>query len=366
MQTETLIVGGGLSGLALADELERSGADYILVEARDRLGGRVLSHTSNGSQFDLGPAWFWPGQPLMASLIGRFGLEVFEQFSLGEIAFEDREGRVQTGAGFSSMQGSYRINGGISALIKCLADQIPDERMYLEHRVVALDRQNTGITATIKSAMGDVVIKARNVVLALPPRVANQSMEFRPSLPEDAARSLSAIPTWMAGQAKMLAIYDEPHWRHAGLSGDASSQKGPMVEIHDASPKTGGPYALFGFVGFPAEIRQRHRAELIDLAKAQLVRLFGAEMGGPADLIMRDWAEDDLTATPEDQISDGRHPDYDYPLSTNGLWKGRLLFGSTEIATAFGGYLEGALVAARDTMARIGGLKSVSDDESSI
>ena len=59
---KTLIVGGGLSGLsglALAEALEAQGRDYVLVEARERFGGRILTEHLEDGYFDLGPAWFW-------------------------------------------------------------------------------------------------------------------------------------------------------------------------------------------------------------------------------------------------------------------------------------------------------------------
>ena len=70
----------------------------MLVEARDRLGGRILSRTFGGSDdeheqpgFDLGPAWFWPGQALMESLIDELGLssQIFTQYASGEGIYED-------------------------------------------------------------------------------------------------------------------------------------------------------------------------------------------------------------------------------------------------------------------------------------
>ena len=40
MQTDTLIVGGGLSGLALAAKLQKASQSFLVVEAAERLGGR--------------------------------------------------------------------------------------------------------------------------------------------------------------------------------------------------------------------------------------------------------------------------------------------------------------------------------------
>ena len=44
MDTDILIVGGGLAGLSIAWQLEQKGLDYRLIEARDRFGGRIHSH----------------------------------------------------------------------------------------------------------------------------------------------------------------------------------------------------------------------------------------------------------------------------------------------------------------------------------
>ena len=53
---QTLIIGGGLSGLALADALQAQGHDYMLVEARDWFGGRIKTEYDETGYFDMGPA----------------------------------------------------------------------------------------------------------------------------------------------------------------------------------------------------------------------------------------------------------------------------------------------------------------------
>ena len=336
-----LIVGGGLSGLTLADALEAQGDAYLLVEARPRFGGRILTHCDGGGYFDMGPAWFWPGQPRIAALISRFGLQRFDQFSQGMLTFENEQGQVQQGQFPSSMEGSWRLVGGLSALTDVLADRLPDHRKRLNAPVTRLEMSDDHCTATLASGEN---ITADRVVLAVPPRIAAE-IDYAPALPADALHAMHSVSTWMAGHAKAIAVYEAPFWRENGLSGDAMSRKGPMVEIHDASPATGGPYALFGFIGVPPNNRTDENV-LRDHLHAQLARLFGPDAAHPKQLLIKDWAFDPYTATEADRAPLYAHPTYGLPRAMADLWGDRLHFAGTEVAPAFGGFIEGALEAA--------------------
>ena len=71
---EIAIVGAGICGLTLGRELAARGVSFALFEARERLGGRVLSvqNPTNGERLDLGPTWFWPDtQPAVSPAGGR-------------------------------------------------------------------------------------------------------------------------------------------------------------------------------------------------------------------------------------------------------------------------------------------------------
>ena len=57
---KTLIIGGGLSGLELAQMLETAGDDYLLVEGRDRFGGRILTEHHNAGYLIWGKLGFGP------------------------------------------------------------------------------------------------------------------------------------------------------------------------------------------------------------------------------------------------------------------------------------------------------------------
>ena len=348
MNIDILIIGGGLAGLRLADLCHAAGQDFLLVEARDRWGGRILTHLEEGAAFDLGPAWYWPGQPRMGAQVYRFGLQPFDQFSEGQIVFEHPDGRVQSGQGYASMQGSFRVGGGFGALIDALADTLPKQSLRLSAPVMSLRRDKNRIVAATDNG---AEISANRVVLALPPRIA-AILAMTPALPMEAVKALSAIPTWMAGQAKALAIYDRPFWRDAGFSGDAMSHLGPMVEIHDASPDIGGPYGLFGFIGLPATHRQKV-ADINGLVMNQLTRIFGPDAARPRKIVIQDWASDPLTATQADQDPVHAHPAYGLPKALAHVWDGRLQFAGTEFAPQFGGYLEGALEAAENVFANL-------------
>lgn len=345
---KTLIVGGGLSGLALAERLEAQGQNYHLLEARGRFGGRIMTERLEDGYFDMGPAWFWPGQPRIDTLIGRLGLRKFAQHAAGELTFEDEAGRVQRGIGFASMQGSWRLVGGLSALTEALADRLPDACKQVNAQVAKLEQSGAGIRATFTDGGS---IDADRAVLALPPRIA-AGLAFSPALPAEALKAMSNVPTWMAGQAKAVAVYDTPYWREAGLSGDAMSRRGPMAEIHDASPADSGPYALFGFIGLAPAARADEQA-LRQAILAQLARLFGEDAAAPLALFLKDWAFDPLTATAADAAPQYAHPAYGLPVALENLWDGKIILSGTEVAKGYGGYIEGALEAAETALKRL-------------
>jgi monoamine oxidase len=339
MKTEIAIVGGGLSGLALADGLHQAGVDVQLFEARSRLGGRIVALATPAGAVDLGPSWFWPGQPRIARLIEDLGLRAFPQHADGDICFEDERGIVHRGMGFASMDGSFRLEGGMQSLIKGLAARLPKERLHLSSRVTDITQHGRLLID------GGRWCEAEHVVLALPPRIAT-TLRFRPNLDPDSLRHLAAIPTWMAGHAKFVAVYDAPFWRRDGLSGDAMSRRGPLAEIHDASGPDGAPAALFGFLGVPAPQRRGREDDLRAAALQQLARIFGLDAAAPVTTAFADWAIQPETATDADATLPTRQPAYGLPAALVGIWEGRLHFASTETASDMGGLMEGALASA--------------------
>ncbi len=356
-----LVVGGGLSGLHTLYRLHSQGISCSVIEARKRMGGRILSvnqdevGTSHGRLgFDLGPAWFWPGQTRMLDLINELGLqsEVFTENPIGATIFEDANGEVQRLGNGGAMAGSYRLRGGIGQIIARLEDILPERLITTDRRVTHLSLGESRVKVTSE----DNEESPRNsqyVVLALPPRIAMATISFTPNLSESRVEALNNIATWMAGQAKVVVIYNQPFWREQGLSGDVMSRRGPLQEIHDASVPGLEPFALFGFVGVPAQYRREKEADLKAAAVDQLIRLFGDQAANPTEVILKDWAFDLYTATEHDQRPLLAHPSNDVGEVAEFDWQNRLIWSGTETASKTGchnGYLEGALESSERTL----------------
>jgi len=82
---DVVIVGAGLAGLTAARALERAGRSCLVLEARDRVGGRTLSHRlPAGDIIDLGAQWIGPGQDRIAALVAELGLHPFAQHCAGK------------------------------------------------------------------------------------------------------------------------------------------------------------------------------------------------------------------------------------------------------------------------------------------
>jgi monoamine oxidase len=85
-----VVVGAGFAGLAAADALAGRGAEVIVFEARDRVGGRVHSQRlDNGAVVELGAEFVLPGYDVLREMAARLGLALFEKGTL----YGDREPR---------------------------------------------------------------------------------------------------------------------------------------------------------------------------------------------------------------------------------------------------------------------------------
>jgi monoamine oxidase len=94
------VVGAGLAGLAAADQLQHAGAEVVVLEARDRVGGRVWSRTlPSGSVVEMGAEFILPGNDVLLGMVERFGLGLWWK----GMRYGDREPRGGIGVDRESL-----------------------------------------------------------------------------------------------------------------------------------------------------------------------------------------------------------------------------------------------------------------------
>lgn len=352
---EVAIIGGGLAGLSLAQQLFEAGINFQLFEARQRFGGRILSHRPaphSPFRVDLGPSWIWPDdQPLIAEFSQRYGLSYQPQWTQGASLFlSARESAPHRFSDPSAYAGAHRFKDGTQILIETLLKQLPIQQLHLQHTLTCVKDQGSSIELGFSHNNETTAsIKAQQVALMLPPRLLAQHVRFEPELAPTLLKVMQHTPTWMAAHAKATLQYEHPFWREQGLSGNAfAGYPGAILgEIFDSSGGTPESGSLSGFFALPVALRQEYVSDLEALILDQLVRLFGPDAAKPINIVIQDWTSETFTATHRDHNVADSHPNYGHPYFRLDHWSDKLYFGGSETAPSFGGYLEGALQSAR-------------------
>jgi monoamine oxidase len=351
---ETAIVGGGLGGLALAAHLHRCGKDFAVFEARQRYGGRILSYDCklSGLAVDLGASWFWPEtQPLMVALLSELGLSSFAQHDDGAaLRLDDADKKpekIDVAGGVHG--GAHRVVGGAQKIVDRLRRDLPPDRLHPENVLTAIRAENDHVVLTFDRGGETVEVAARRVVLALPPRLADERIAFAPALDDATRQAMIGAPTWMAQQAKAVAAFDRPLWRAAGESGNAfvTHEQAVLGEIFDASDETASKGALGGFLALGPDQREAFQDGLPLLLESQFQQVFGSRATG-GEHYYQDWASEGETCSALDREKGAEeHQLMANPMLRRSLWAGKLFLAGAETGERQAGYMEGALEAAR-------------------
>jgi monoamine oxidase len=431
---DVVVVGAGLAGLAAATRLVDAGAEVVVLEARDRVGGRTLTlPAADGTPIDHGAHWIGPTQDRIAALASRVGVTSYPNYGQG-LNTELRDGRVRRYGGellegddpvtavavgqaireLETMAATVPLEAPWSAVDAAdwdaqtaetwLRDRVPVERgrvwlrsivrgtlaaeprdVSLLHtlffirsgggvaRLIATDggaqercfhQGAQAVSIRLAESLGERVVlgapaevvrhgedgvaveaAGRTVtggraILAVPPAVAGR-IGYRPAMPGWRNQLTQRVP--MGSVIKFHALYDEPFWRHQGLSGFAVSDSEPVSVVYDTSPEAGSPGVLVGLIeGAHARAWARRdpderRAGIL----ARLADFFGGPAGRPRELLERSWADE--------EYSGGCYAGYFPP----GVWTsfgpalrepvGRLHWAGTETATTWISYMEGAV-----------------------
>lgn len=92
---DVIIVGAGFSGLAAGLKLKEQGIKSVIIEARDRVGGRTKTEfLPDGTQIDIGGQWIGPTQDRMYELVEKYGVKTFNTIAEGSSTIQFEEGKL--------------------------------------------------------------------------------------------------------------------------------------------------------------------------------------------------------------------------------------------------------------------------------
>jgi len=343
---DVIIVGAGLTGLALAHNLTQQGKDFIVLEARERIGGRIHTiETESGALVEMGATWFFPPFKNLFKLLKEIKVELMEQYLKGYIMYEsDADTPPRKSYSTGEDDDMFRIKGGTSKLVATLFSRVDATKVRLGEKVTEIKDAGDGVEVVSNGK----TFRSKRVVTTIPPQLLAYSVRFSPALSDSVLNVMKETHTWMGDSVKAAVTYATPFWKEDSLSGALYSNSGPFVQLYDQTSSDGKNAALVGFVDDSiANLPLAQRKERI---VAQLVRIFGERAAEVLDYQDTIWFQEKLTmGGPHHGRAPrvGRHKNNGHRVYQQPLHEGRLIIGGTETSPQAGGYMEGAVNSAK-------------------
>lgn len=359
-RADVIVVGAGIAGLVAANALRSSGHSVIILEGRDRVGGRLLSTTEG---IDLGGSWTWDDESQVRALAAANGLTLVPQSLDGEALLQTASGSVRS-AGEAGAQlapcgpGASRYTGGFQQLAIRLASKFNDQggeiRLNARANAIAEVESPKGVRVGYIDQLSGLsaAVEGKRLVMAIPPRILSE-LDFSPGIDDDQFEIMNETPTWAGDWAKVVATFETAFWREQGKSGVVVSEKGPLEAWWEASTGEGGTVAaLAGLVtgadkSMGLEALALNAERLRESVSKQLGEIYGAELiqNQIREVSVMPWSGEHFTyaANPygEDEGETDPRPGYGHPLLKEPTEWG-VHWAGTETEAALG-HVEGAV-----------------------
>lgn len=342
MGKETIgIIGGGLCGLTLAYKLKQKGVSVKLLEANSRFGGRIFTKEIEGAKVELGATWLWRHNKALIELSKELGVHFFEQQMKGNALFEAMSANEPQRFQLPSNQEiNYRVDGGTSQIIEKLRCKLHKEDYYLNAKVIEVIKK--GERVKLVTSIGELYVD--KIVSTVPPQLLVNSIQFTPVLPSEIMTLGNTTHTWMKDSIKCAVVFKSPFWVEQGLSGVGFSHVGPFMELYDHTNVERTSFALMGFLngGLSEETKAFRKEKVLK----QLEKFFGADVFREfVSYEEKVWNEEPLVVYPNSKFL-SPHENNGNPIYQETLWGGQLYIAGTETASAYAGYMEGAVIRA--------------------
>ena len=335
----TIIIGAGLSGLLTAYRLKKEGIPFKILEARTRVGGRINTlYGTDNTPVEMGATWFGNQHKCLIALLEELGIDCFEQYMHGRVFFQPFSTSPAESIQIPSQPPSYRISGGTSNLINTLYQKLDKNDVLLNQSVKEIKLHKNAVQVIAKETF-----EGNMVVLSISPKLWATKILFEPLLPDNLMSVAKQTQTWMEDSIKIALTYSRPFWQQKNLSGTLFSNTGPITELYDHCNDKRSKYALCGFIN--SSFKNLSYAERRVSVINQIKNVFGVEAEEFIDYEECIWSKEENTFE-ECDSSLYPHQNNGNPIFGKSFFDDKLLISSSESASEFPGYMEGAVYAA--------------------
>lgn len=351
-----IVIGAGVAGLAAAKYLADRGVDVTVLEAQDRLGGRVKTDYSTGLAFDAGASWIHgPKKNPITDLADKAGCKTYltddenvalfqadgkeydeDESDEAEKAYNKIIGKLKGSKdqsfedAFFNEYSEYKNNnlwtfmlsaylefdtgGDISQLSS--VDYYDDESFKGEDLIISngydripqylaeeLDvRLNVSVQEIsygqdkVNISTNGESFEADHVVVTVPLGVLkNEVINFSPALPNSITEAISGLQ--MGSVNKFLCVWDEVFWDNdLNYIGYTPETKGKFNYFLNASKFVeANALMTFSFGNYSKEIETLSDAEVQEEVMKHLRSIYGANIPEPMQMLRTKWVSDPYT-----------------------------------------------------------------------
>jgi monoamine oxidase len=154
-KADVIVVGAGLSGLSAARQVRAAGRSVLVLEARDRVGGRTLNHSLGGGKVvEVGGQWIGPTQDHLAKLARELGVHTFKTYNQGNYLFYENGKLTPYNGAVNPIPPDVTAGVGLAKVIlamNAMAKTVPLQAPWTAHNAADWDGQTF---ETFKRAQG--------------------------------------------------------------------------------------------------------------------------------------------------------------------------------------------------------------------
>jgi len=129
---DVVVVGAGAAGLTAANELKKAGFSVAVLEARDRVGGRLWTDVIDGAMLEIGGQWVSPDQDALIDTVAELGLETYSRYREGDSVYVGPDGVAKrfTGDVFPVAPETQRVIAEITDRLDAMVAEIDPDRPW--------------------------------------------------------------------------------------------------------------------------------------------------------------------------------------------------------------------------------------------